>query len=153
MKKCIVGGCVVMHNGRMLMLKHRKLGVWLYPGGHLEQNETPIDTALRETAEETGLKVRIVDVSKGNKILSDGFAKETPTPLAVMLERVPYKNRMHLHFDLVYLAVPKNSSRVKIMKQEAEGFRWLTRRELSRIKTYENVRKVGMRAFDHAKAF
>ncbi len=152
MKRCIVGGCVVLHNGHILMLKHKKLGVWLYPGGHLEQNETPIDTALRETFEETGLKVRILDAGK-NKKIKDKVAWEPPSPLTIMLERVPYKDGTHLHFDLVYLAVPKGSGKVKVQRKESEGFRWLTKKELAAINTYKNVREVAMRAFDYAKAF
>jgi 8-oxo-dGTP pyrophosphatase MutT (NUDIX family) len=91
MRKCIVGGCVVVHNGRVLLLKHKKLGVWLYPGGHMEPNETPLDTALRETEEETGMKVRLVDTS-GRKRITDKVASEPPQPIAMMLEKVPYKN-------------------------------------------------------------
>jgi 8-oxo-dGTP pyrophosphatase MutT (NUDIX family) len=39
------------------MLKHKKLGKWLPPGGHIEPNELPDDAACREVLEETGLKV------------------------------------------------------------------------------------------------
>lgn len=40
--------------GEFLLHKHRKLGCWLPPGGHLEDNEEPQDAVMREVREETG---------------------------------------------------------------------------------------------------
>ena len=36
---------------------HKRLGLWLQPGGHIEAGETPAEGALREAREETGLTV------------------------------------------------------------------------------------------------
>jgi 8-oxo-dGTP pyrophosphatase MutT (NUDIX family) len=38
-----------------ILHRHRRLGLWLQPGGHLNPGETPPDAAVRETKEETGL--------------------------------------------------------------------------------------------------
>lgn len=37
---------------------HKRLQMWLQPGGHIEHGETPWEGALREAREETGLDVR-----------------------------------------------------------------------------------------------
>lgn len=37
---------------------HKRLGMWLQPGGHIDPGETPSAGALREAVEETGLPVR-----------------------------------------------------------------------------------------------
>lgn len=37
---------------------HKRLNMWLQPGGHIEPGETPAQGALREAIEETGLPVR-----------------------------------------------------------------------------------------------
>ncbi|MGA1362239.1 MAG: NUDIX hydrolase [Ilumatobacteraceae bacterium] len=37
---------------------HKRLGMWLQPGGHIEPGEHPAQAALREAAEETGVPVR-----------------------------------------------------------------------------------------------
>ena len=37
-----------------LLVLHRKVGLWLQPGGHIDAGETPEQAALRETLEETG---------------------------------------------------------------------------------------------------
>lgn len=46
------------HRGRALLIKHTRLGVWLPPGGEVEPGETPLEAAIRELREETGLAGR-----------------------------------------------------------------------------------------------
>jgi ADP-ribose pyrophosphatase YjhB (NUDIX family) len=54
---------VVTHgNGRLLLVQRSiepKAGQWCLPGGFLELGESPMEGALRELAEETGLNGRI----------------------------------------------------------------------------------------------
>jgi 8-oxo-dGTP pyrophosphatase MutT (NUDIX family) len=49
-------GLVVGTRGTVLHL-HRKLGIWVQPGGHIDEGEEPPAAARRETLEETGLHV------------------------------------------------------------------------------------------------
>lgn len=44
--------------GRTLLHRHRRLGLWLQPGGHVDGDEDPAEGARRETLEETGLDAR-----------------------------------------------------------------------------------------------
>jgi 8-oxo-dGTP pyrophosphatase MutT (NUDIX family) len=37
---------------------HKRLGMWLQPGGHIEPGESPHEAALREAGEEIGVPVR-----------------------------------------------------------------------------------------------
>jgi 8-oxo-dGTP pyrophosphatase MutT (NUDIX family) len=39
----------------VILHRHLLLGVWIQPGGHVDQGESPETAALRETFEETGL--------------------------------------------------------------------------------------------------
>lgn len=54
----VTGSAVVVGPRGVLLHRHRRLGRWLQPGGHLEPGEWPVEAALRETLEETGVAVR-----------------------------------------------------------------------------------------------
>ena len=43
------------HEGRVLVVFHKRLGTWLPVGGEVEGQETPLEAARRELFEETGL--------------------------------------------------------------------------------------------------
>ena len=51
---------VVSERGMILHL-HRRLGIWVQPGGHIDEGESPDEAALRETREETGLPVELAN--------------------------------------------------------------------------------------------
>lgn len=49
---------VADHGMKVALHLHKRLNMWLQPGGHIEEGETPAQGALREAQEETGLPVR-----------------------------------------------------------------------------------------------
>ncbi len=52
--------CLISREGKYLLLRRRGPhghGTWCPPGGHLEHGETPEACAVREAAEESGLRV------------------------------------------------------------------------------------------------
>lgn len=55
-----VGLCVV--DGKALLIKHKKIGQWMCPGGHIDENEPPHLAAEREFFEETGVRAKAVGV-------------------------------------------------------------------------------------------
>ncbi len=58
-------GAVIVHEGRVVLVKRAKeplRGRWLIPGGTVELGETLEDAVVREVAEETGLRVRPLEV-------------------------------------------------------------------------------------------
>ena len=67
--------------------RHKRLGFWLQPGGHVDAGESPWDAALREAREETGLDVRFAGGGE---------------PRLVHVDVHP-GGRGHTHLDLRYL--------------------------------------------------
>jgi 8-oxo-dGTP pyrophosphatase MutT (NUDIX family) len=55
----VTGSAIVVGPRGVVLLKHKRLGFWLQPGGHIDPGESPWEAALREAREETGLDVRV----------------------------------------------------------------------------------------------
>jgi 8-oxo-dGTP pyrophosphatase MutT (NUDIX family) len=55
---CAYSGLVDDTRGTVLLVDHVKAGLWLPPGGHVDDGEDPRDTALREAEEELGVDAR-----------------------------------------------------------------------------------------------
>ncbi len=53
----VTASAVVVGRRGVLLHRHRKLGRWMQPGGHLDPGEEPAEAAVRECREETGLTV------------------------------------------------------------------------------------------------
>jgi 8-oxo-dGTP pyrophosphatase MutT (NUDIX family) len=56
----ITGSALIVAPRGVILHKHRRLGIWLQPGGHLDDGESPAHAAVRESTEETGLPVVLV---------------------------------------------------------------------------------------------
>jgi 8-oxo-dGTP diphosphatase len=67
--------CIVMRAGRVLLIRRQRshgAGTWSTPGGHLDFGETPTECAIRETREETGVRVsRVEFLAVTNDVFAD----------------------------------------------------------------------------------
>jgi 8-oxo-dGTP pyrophosphatase MutT (NUDIX family) len=128
----------ILNENQVLLHFHKKLGKWLPPGGHLEENETPPECAIREAKEETGLDIAIIQderlwVTRWN-------ATSFERPFLCLLENIPaYKEQPeHQHIDFIYLGKPIGG----FLDPEAiasTNLRWFTLEEVLLLKTDEEI--------------
>jgi 8-oxo-dGTP pyrophosphatase MutT (NUDIX family) len=50
----ITASGIVIEQQQILLIKHRYIGEWFQPGGHVDPEEMPLEAAIREVHEETG---------------------------------------------------------------------------------------------------
>lgn len=92
----------VLHHGRVLLLFHAKMGLWLPPGGHVEHGELPDDAAVREVFEETGVRCRLV----GERGVTVEYPRQLLRPYGIQVEKIRHGVE---HIDLVYFAVAEGA--------------------------------------------
>ena len=61
-KRVLQGGGIIVYDDRVV-LRRNKRGKWIFPKGHIEPGETAAQTAKRESEEETGLLVDVVETA------------------------------------------------------------------------------------------
>ena len=108
-------GCIILKGDRILLIGAKddegKL-FWSFPKGHQEDGETDAKTAIRETKEETGLDVKIINnepIKTGHFIRGGTAYKEI----------------------LLYVAKPL-SDEIKIQESEVEKVRWIKVNEVGK---------------------
>ena len=103
----------VVFKNKIFLHWHPKVKEWLPPGGHIELNEDPIETAIRETLEELGIEIQIAN-RKANLFKFDDV-DSIPSPETILLEEVVDQTKgKHLHIDMIYYGKPiKDNFKVK----------------------------------------
>jgi 8-oxo-dGTP pyrophosphatase MutT (NUDIX family) len=123
---------------KVLLVHHKKFDKWMQPGGHQEEHENPIETAIREVHEETGLDITPY-LGVVNPI--DDIAGFIPRPQYLLEEKIVKhgKEPEHYHLDQVYhVRIPEQPPAVS--KRESHDVRWFTSEEASALPMFDNVR-------------
>lgn len=116
----------VVHNQRVLLRVHDKLGRWLSIGGHLEIGEDPIEAAIREVREEVGLHIRIDSSHMLYHEVSPGYRELVPPVFMCRVEMFP----AHEHVTLTYFGTLTDDPVTPATDVTITAFRWFTREEL-----------------------
>jgi 8-oxo-dGTP pyrophosphatase MutT (NUDIX family) len=118
----VTASAVVVGQRGTVLHVHRRIGRWLQPGGHLEDDEEPWAAAIRETVEETGLPV----------------SHPAAGPLLVHLDVHPAPND-HVHLDLRYVVVSPDRDPLPAPGESAE-VRWFSWDEAPAVAFDESLR-------------
>ncbi len=154
----------VVFGGRTLLIWHKKLGMWLPPGGHCEPNEDPVQAAEREAEEESGLAVRVIAPPHTLMLRDPGTPLVLPPPEVILVQDIHATGQpFHQHIDHVYFTRPIAAHVDFDAPIPGETHAWATAAELE--STYslrapdgtvkavaEDVRLLGLRAIAAAAA-
>ena len=129
---------------KVLLHCHKKLGIWIAIGGHIERNENPAEAVLREAKEETNLEIKILS---SNALIKNKNVSELPKMMALIEEKVPaYNNeKAHLHMDCIYFAICQNPKQIKMDGE----YRWFSKKDLQKGQLEEEVFILAKRALDY----
>ncbi|MCE9541634.1 NUDIX domain-containing protein [Candidatus Kaiserbacteria bacterium] len=125
----------IVHKNKVLLRRHEKFGsVWLSVGGHVELDEDPTQTAIREVKEEVGLDV-VLDARDRRFTSVEENWNELIPPAALGRHRV---NETHEHIVLVYFAT--SDSDAVVPEKPDDVWMWVTKDELAAMELLPNIR-------------
>ncbi len=104
---------VIDEAGRLLLHHHRRLDRWLQMGGHVEGDESPERTALREGEEESGLRDLALAVDGIFDLDIHGIPAAKGEP-------------GHDHYDVRYLARTASPDAIALDRAESNDLVWVT---------------------------
>lgn len=173
-KICLVSLAIVIHDGKILLVHHKKLDVWLAPGGHIDPDELPHHAAIRECFEETGVRIEVIDLRAPQTPYSE--SEWVPSPYESNLHWVSQQNYQfrtapqpahptsasakqqlkldaqwqrgcEQHVGLFFLAKPIGSTKTAVNSSETHGVGWFTLQEINNLQTSADIRQQLSRAF------
>ena len=121
MKKEKSCGAIIINNKKVLLVYEKNRNFWGFPKGHVEQNETEIETAIREVKEEVGLDIDI-------------------------LKEKRYEFKYNIGKDIektcvLFISFPKTFI-IKKQESEIELSKWFTFDEALKTLTYDNQKEI-----------
>jgi 8-oxo-dGTP pyrophosphatase MutT (NUDIX family) len=117
-----------------LLHKHRKLGLLLPIGGHVELSETPWAAVIHEIKEESGYDIAQLNVLQPKeRIRAMDGVKVHPVPLFLQTHEFK-KSEDHGHIDIGFLFVTDQMPASMPEEGETAELLWLTNEEIQRRK-------------------
>lgn len=108
-------------NTEILLIKHINSGHWSFPKGHVENDETEVETAVREIKEETGIDV-IIDQS--------------------FREIVTYSPRRDTHKEVVYFIAKAKNTDFTPQTDEIADIKWVEIGRAGSVLSYDNDKSI-----------
>ena len=131
---------------RLLLHRHKKLGVLLQPGGHVELDENPWQAIRHEIVEETGYdlgQLKILQPRIRIKHLNDTILH--PVPVCINTHNFDPEGA-HKHTDEGYAFITDGVPRNRVGEGESTDIQWVSLTELRQLKEgdiFANVREIG----------
>ena len=125
MKKEKSCGCLVFDDENKILLVKMKQGHWSFPKGHVEDDESEYQTAIRETKEETNIDCKIIA----------GF-KEINT-------YSPYPGVMK---DVIFFVAKAVNKDIKIQQEEVQESDFYTIDDALELITFDTDKEILIKA-------
>ena len=135
LKGHLTGSALIIDPSRpaTLLIHHKKLNLWLQPGGHADGQGDLSKVALREAEEETGLtSLQVVSPAIDLDVHSIPERGDEPT---------------HLHLDVRFLVIAPAGAIADPDEIETLGAKWVTQDDPEGVITSPDLRRLVDRAF------
>ena len=119
-------GAMIIEGNKVLVIQQKKSGFYGFPKGHVEENETEAETAVREVKEETGIDIKVLEDKRYfMKFVQGGdINKEV----------------------VFFIARPLNTEGLSMQEKEIKDIKWVDINEVENILSFENIKNLWLEA-------
>lgn len=145
LNKSLTASVYVVNKDKVLLHIHKKHKTLFPLGGHMESNEVPHETAIREVFEESGLDIELYN---NEDPLYLGRVEQLHRPVHVLLENIgqPIEN-----IDFIYFATTENPE-LRPKNGESKELYWLSREEIENSESIKpHVKAIALEALNTIK--
>lgn len=147
MKAHLVVNMAIVRDGAVLLERTDEGSFWKFPGGHVEEDENPVDTVRREAREELNVSL---DFVMPEKLFPDGpHSRVLPTPWGSFVHTVARDSKLNEPHDNIiysYVVIPRNEP----SPQEGQAIRWFVPDDLTEGRVSPVVRAMALSALAYA---
>ena len=126
----------VVRGGKVLLTWNEKVSNWIPIGGHIEENELPCESVIREAKEESGLDIQLVSP------LDDSKTGNLIQPVHIHLDHI---TEDHEHINLIYFGRVRGGTCSKT-DDEGKELRWFSTEDLEKENLIPSVNEWARRA-------
>lgn len=124
-------GCIIIKDEKVLLIRQIS-GAWGFPKGHVEHEESEVETAIREVKEETNIDVKIDEKKR--------YTMEYVTDKGLNKEVV------------IFMAKPISND-LKIQENELIDAQWMSYSDALATVSYDNTRDLLLQALRENKLY
>ena len=124
-------GCIIIKDEKVLLIRQIS-GAWGFPKGHVEHEESEVETAIREVKEETNIDVEIDEKKR--------YTMEYVTDKGLNKEVV------------IFMAKPISND-LKIQENELIDAQWMSYSDALATVSYDNTRDLLLQALRENKLY
>ncbi len=140
-----VGGYLFKDN-KVLLIYHPKINKWLPVGGHIDENETPEMSIIKEFKEEVGLNIKVVNSGLTMSISEPNIRRVQPSPFYSEIHSVGDHNHHCQFFICELIDVNQN---VNVDGIEVKEFEWLSKEEVQEKRNIgDDIKNLALIAFE-----
>lgn len=135
----------VVYKNMVLLRLHDKYNIWLPPGGHIELDEDPMQAAVREVKEESGLDVELWGKEQKFKIDTYESGKELIPPVSLNRHHTAPD---HEHINFAYFATATTDVLAPAPEENQEGLKWCAKEDLASMDLRPDIKFFANLAID-----
>jgi 8-oxo-dGTP pyrophosphatase MutT (NUDIX family) len=128
----------VVKDDKVLLTWNKKIEAWVPVGGHIEKNELPCDSVIREAKEESGLDIELINIGEKSPTV------DLVQPLHIHVDDI---KEDHKHINIVYLGKVIGGT---LLEESDEGtpLKWFTKEEIEKEEIIPNVKEWAIKAIN-----